>query len=339
MTVSPQDARLDHACATAGLRPTTPPRRIVSHSNDTWLIEDEWRGPVVLRVSWRGDVARIGREVAVTRRLPAAIRRPEVLDHGTLFLHGSQLAYSLTRLVPGRPLDECWPALTEGQRRSAVSQLAAMLRELHEWTPPPDLTALLLERPYHPENRITGLLGADLNPLPVARAAELAEHASGLPHVEPGLLRAAAELLHRLAPFGQPVDDPAAHGLMHGDLQLGNLLWSESGELTMLDLEWVRFGPPLLDLQRLCARADTDHLVGADTHPTVLRWLAADYPAAFAGPHPAARLRLYTLAYAIRDLIVHPPDREADPALHRLRRLVEDSWPVPGAWPDSLERH
>ncbi|MGW0516022.1 aminoglycoside phosphotransferase family protein [Crossiella sp. NPDC003009] len=332
MTTVPQpSARFEQVRTAAGLRPAEPPRRIRSHSNDTWAVQDERLGAVVLRVSWRGDTARIGREVAVAAQLPAEVRYPEVLGHGVT----GELAYSLTRLTPGRPLDECWPYLPVGQRRAAVSQLATMLRALHQWTTPPELTGLLLARPYQPPDRVTALLGADLTPLPADRAVELAQHAADQPGQDPGLLRAAAELLIQLAPADRSADDPAAHGLIHGDLQLGNLLWSEQGELTVLDFEWTRFGPPLLDLQRLCDHADTDALTGVDTHPTVLRWLEPDYPAAFTGPHPATRLRLYGLAYTVRDLLVNPPDHARQ---SRLRRLVEDAWPAPGALPDSLTR-
>ncbi|GAA3463195.1 hypothetical protein GCM10018963_52080 [Saccharothrix longispora] len=49
-----------------------------------------------------------------------------------------------------------------------------------------------------------------------------------------------------------------AHGLVHGDVHLANLLWAEPGGLTLLDFEWVRFGPLLPDLARLCEAADHD---------------------------------------------------------------------------------
>ncbi|MBP2472467.1 aminoglycoside phosphotransferase (APT) family kinase protein [Crossiella equi] len=306
--------RLRQVSTAAGLRPAGQPRRVTSHSNDTWAFDDDRLGPVVLRVSWRGDVSRLGREVAVAREVP--IRYPEVLAHGEV----DGLAYSVTRYIRGQALSELEP----GQLREAIRQLAQALRVLHSWRPSAELTSVLLARRADPD-RITGLLGADLNPLPLPRVLELVEHAATLPHTDPGLLREAASALTELAPAGRPLDDPG-QAILHGDLQLGNLLWD--GELVVLDLEWARFGPPLLDLQRLCAQADADVLAGHDTHPAVLRWLAEDYPEAFqAAP---GELRLYGLAYAVRDLLVNPPGPS------NLRRLVDGTWPAPGALPPGL---
>jgi hypothetical protein len=333
--------RLAHVRAAAGLAPVAPPRLLESHSNDTWLLDDAERGSAVLRVSWRGDVDRLEREVAVAAAMPKTVRYPEVLTHGRTCLDGVELSYSLTRRLAGVALDGRWPSLSDAQRRSAVSQLAVMLRDLHTWTPPATLVEPLLARWDLAGDDITGLLGADITPLPVARAVRLAEHAKGIRHVDPHLMADVIGVLDELGPLAQPVDDPTGNGVVHGDLHLSNLLWSDAGEVTLLDFEWVRFGPPLLDLQRLCENADSDVLNGVDTHPTVLRWLESDYPEPFGAEHAPERVRLYSLVYAIRHVIVAPPDRDAtdlppDHSLHRLRRLVEGTWPQPSALPESL---
>lgn len=340
ITTGTPSGRLRHVCSSAGIEPGVV-RRIMSHSNDVWALDDPRLGPVVLRVSWRGDVARFGREIAVAESMPASVRYPEVVGCGVVTVNDCELAYTLTRRMEGRELEQCWYRLPAPQRRAAIRQVAVMLRDLHEWHPAANLAQLVLDRPYRPCDRITGLLGADVNPLPVTRALELAEHAATVPFVDPGLAHAAADLVRELASTGAQVDDPATHGLIHGDLQLTNVWWSDPGVVTLLDLEWVRFGPPLLDMQRFCDQADADALAGSATHSAALRWLELDYPEPFQAPGAAARLRLFSLSYAIRDVIVNPPGvalekLPADHSLHRLRRLVDGTWPAPGALPDSL---
>lgn len=341
MTTTPAPSeRLARVCSVAGLDPLAAPQRIESNSNDAWSLDDARLGQLVLRVCWRGDIDRLGREVTVARHMPASIRYPEVAGHGRTSLDGFDLSYSLTRRLTGRSIEREVASMDGAERRSAVAQLADMLADLHRWVPSADLAGPLVARPDLAHGGISGLLGADITPLPVVRALDLAAHATSLPHVDPCLMSDAVQILRTLRDLEQPVDDPSAHGLIHGDLDLSNLLWSDS-DVVLLDLEWVRFGPPLLDLQRLCDHADVDMMNGVDTHPTLLRWLESDYPELFRCPHAAARMRLYALVFAVRHVIVDPPDRDAadlppDHAIHRIRRLVDDSWPEPGSLPDSL---
>jgi hypothetical protein len=173
------------------------------------------------------------------------------------------------------------------------------------------------------------LVGADANPLPVARALALA--ARGVPGVDPGLLAEAVAAIEDLRDLDPAVDDPSRHGLIHGDIHLHNLWVSDQGELTILDFEWVRLAPPILELQRLCDSADEDALAGEDRHPAILRWLAADYPELFAADRLMPRLRLQSLTFTIRELVTSPAERPA--TLARLRRLVDGTWPAAGALP------
>lgn len=322
----------------AGLRPAAAPRPIDSDSNDAWHVSDERLGEIVVRVGWRGDITRLGREMAVATHLPAAVRYPRVVGHGHAVADGHLLTYTLTRKLSGRPLDHHWAALAEGRLRTAVSQLAEMLRELHSWRPPAHVADAVRARPDLKAGTITGLIGSDVTPLPLPRAVALASHAATLPYVDNGLIAeavAAMQDLHALSPV---LDDPARHGLVHGDLHLNNLWCSANGDVVLLDLEWVRFGPPSFDLLRLCDSADEDVLRGNDMHPSVLRWLAAGYPELFGEPDLPARLRLYSMAFAIREIILTAPDRpdaplRPDHALHRLRRLLDGDWPAPGSLP------
>jgi aminoglycoside phosphotransferase (APT) family kinase protein len=325
-------ARLRQVCAAARIELASDPRRVESYSNDAWLLDDRRLGAVVLRVAWRGDRTRLTREAEVLRQAPSGIRGPQVIRDGRTSVDSFPLSYALTRRIAGQPLFEQWQRLTAAQRRSAVAQLAEALRQLHRWTPPPSLADLVRARPPSYLDTIDGIIGADIHPLPPWRALALARHLRGLPDVDQGTLSAAIDAIRELSSLDISVDDPEWHGLIHGDLHLQNLWWSEPGMVTLLDFEWLRFGPPDLDLQPLCDLADEDVRSGQDRYPTVLRWLASDYPELFQAPDLLARLRLYSLTYAIRQIVIAAPDPSIESML-RLRHLVDGQWPAPGAVP------
>jgi aminoglycoside phosphotransferase (APT) family kinase protein len=336
-----QQERLKHVCAVASLEPVSTPQLLESYSNDTWRMEDLRAGSLVLRVSWRGDVSRLLREVLVAQHMPADIRYPEVLGKGLTELEGVPLAYSFTRLLPGEGMSKSWGRMDRAERRSAIAQLAGMMRGLHQWSPPAELVPRLLARDQLHDG-VDGLLGADINPLPVARAMTLAEHAKGMRFVDASLMADAVELLQKYQHLDPPVDSPAQHGLIHGDVHLSNLWRPEPGGVALLDLEWARFAPPLLDIQRLCELSDDDAVRGAGPHPEILRWMENDYPEIFRTPDAAARMLLFSVAYTIRHVIVAPPKEPVeklplDHSLRRLRRMVDGQWPAPGALPDSLQ--
>lgn len=135
------------------------------------------------------------------------------------------------------------------------------------------------------------------------------------------------------------VDDPARHGLVHCDLHLRNLWWSQPGTVTLLDFEWVRFAPPDLELQPLHDNATDDATAGRDTYRPCCGGWPRTIQSCSRCPDLPARLRLYSLAYTIRQIVIYPPDRPAgmlppNHPIHRLRRLLDerrlsiDSW-----WP------
>jgi aminoglycoside phosphotransferase (APT) family kinase protein len=326
------EARLRQVCAVAGIDPASSPRRVESGSNDAWLVDDRRLGAVVLRVAWRGDLTRLNREAAVLRQAPDGVHRPRVIRDGRTSVDGFPVSYALTRRIAGQQLAQRWPRLTAAERRSAVGQLAQALRQLHQWTPPPPLTELVCTRPPSYLDTVDWIVGTDIHPLPQSRALTLARHAPSLPHVERGMIAAAIDAIRELSDLDVAVDDPARHGLVHTDLHLHNVWWSEPGTVTLLDFEWVRFGPPDLDLQPLCDLADEDVRSGHDQYPTVLRWLASDYPELFQAPDLPARLRLYSLVYVLRQVVITVP-RQATGYVHRLQRLLNGQWPAPGAAP------
>ncbi|GGU68039.1 hypothetical protein GCM10010259_67660 [Streptomyces daghestanicus] len=340
MTFPTLPERLKHVCAAAVLMPHGSPRLIESQSNDTWALDDARLGPVVLRVCWRGDVSRMARETAVLQQVPDTVRRPEVVGHGDLTVHGHPLSYSLTRRLTGRSLAEAWPGLTTAERRAAIRQTASVLRELHAWVPPAALADVVRARPGLAAGTVDDLVGADIAPLPVSRAVRLAEHVARMPYVDTGLMAAAVRLLWTLGDPEPTVDAPGRSGLVHGDLNLSNLWRAPDGTVSLLDFEWTRIAAPSLDLMRMCEYAD-DAVGGAGTYPSVLRMLEEEYPELFRTEGIARHVRLYVLAYSVRSLAIAPPDGPAASlppghALHRVRRIVAGRWPAPGALPDPL---
>lgn len=299
--------RLKQVCSAAALVPRTAPHRIESQSNDTWALDDTRLGPVVLRICWRGDVSRMEREAAVLKRLPDTVHRPVVVGHGETTVHDRPLSYSLTRRLTGRSLEDAWPGLTTAERRSAIRRTASMLREMHRWVPPAELADAVCARPGLAAGTADDLVGADIAPLPVARAVGLARYVARTPYGDAGLMSAAAGLLRTLGHPEPAVDDPGQSGLIHGDLNLSNLWWAPTGTVSLLDFEWTRIAPPSLELMRMCEYADDDAVNGSDTYPSVLRLLEREYPELFGTEGIARRVRLYVLAYSVRALAIAPP--------------------------------
>jgi hypothetical protein len=94
--------------------------------------------------------------------------------------------------------------------------------------------------------------------------------------------------------------------------------------------------PSDLDLDiilRFCAYPDlhvaedyADRTKAAD-YEDVAWWLKEDYPQLFQFPHALERLRLYAIAFDVRDILAFPPEAPAarlpaEHALNRLNRLV-----------------
>ena len=317
-------ARLARVLARAGVPAAVPELMALSDSNDVWRI-----GPVVLRICWRGDRNRFAREAAVTAVLPAGVPYPEVLDTG----REDDLAWQVTRLAGGVPLATAWPALPLAQRRAAIHQVGAALRVLNAHPFPARVIAALAAPRPDGDGSAAALIGADLNPLPHQRALRLAALVRNLPYADTALIDDAMARLRDLAPI-DPLDDAAATaggtasgrlaaaGCVHGDAHPANILWQDGHVTALLDFEWVRLGPPDLEIEpylRWHHRAATNK---AET-PAILGWLAESHPAAFSPPRLTSRLWLYQLAFTLRHILIEPPDRPARelPADHPVRIL------------------
>jgi hygromycin-B 7''-O-kinase len=287
-------ARARRALQSAFLDMDMPLRRASSVTNEVW-ISDEY----VIRVNRRLD-PRLRREAALAPHLPAEVGYPEIVAYG-----GKPGAdWLIVRRVPGQVLARCWPQMTRLERREAIHQLAGRLRALHGTPAPPDLPDLDSAAPQ----LLSSVTFSPVMPLLVAL-----DKAKTLPHVEPELLDRTERLVTDTATALSPFDTST---LVHGDLTFENVMWDGQRITAILDFEWARPGPADLDLDvflRFCALPhlhvadDYEHLTHAEDYREVPWWLAEDYPELFNFPSQFERVRLYAIAYDVRDLLLHPP--------------------------------
>lgn len=286
--------------------------RADSVTNEVWLTAD-----YAIRVN-RDASLRLYRESVLSMALPASVGYPAMVQHGGEA--GSD--WLILERVPGQPLSRWWPEMTKVDRRSAVSQLAERLRIIHS-IHCPRLDGLvevpqLLDRAPSGEQAVSRLLGA-LGRLEVS------------PFVDAGVMRDAARHIQDHAGALDPFD---AASIVHGDLTFENVLWDGEKITAMIDFEFARPGPPDLDLDvllRFCAlpqlhvAADYENVTKASDYAEVPWWLAEDYPELFAHPRQFERVRLYSLAWDVHELLTFPPT-EPLRDLHRhhpYRRMVD----------------
>jgi aminoglycoside phosphotransferase (APT) family kinase protein len=145
------------------------------------------------------------------------------------------------------------------------------------------------------------------------RARDADEAKRALP-ADPSVIDAVAERLRELRALDVGGVDDA---VIHDDIHLRNVVASGSSLQTVLDFEWVRLGPPDLDLQAFL-RAEKE----AESDDMITR-LAAHYPRIVARRRLVERLWLYDLACTLRDVIVCPATTAPEHLLshHPLRRL------------------
>lgn len=310
---SPRSAR----ARLEGLRPqlafdVSVPELVPSDNNDVWRLKDAY-----LRVAWRGDLDRLGREARLLEALRGVVPVPEVLAHG----RSDTLSWSLQRAVPGRPLGE---AVGGAGGRDLFRQAVEGLRALHAWSVPEGLASDLTPGAGPVRDRI----GWELVVLPRVGVLDLVELTRRAPHADPRVLDQLAQRVE-----GLPDVAPGAPSLLHGDFYLGNVLVHEGGLSGFIDFEFARRGPVDLELVSAVRALDAERRLGIH-RPPVLEWLRQDYPEAFAHPDLGARLWLYAISYALRQALFWPADRaesaglDLSHPLHSLRRLVQAPLPL-----------
>ena len=287
------EARARRALAEAGLDYSMPLERANSVTNEVWLSEQ-----YVIRVNRRPN-QRLRREAFLGPLLPPEVHYPDIIAYGGEL--GAD--WLIVRRRPGQVLSRQWPTMSTGERRSAIRQFAVLLHHLHGVRCPEDL----------PEIDAAPQLLANLE---YGTAGPLLLALRGLetmPNVEPRLVVSLREIVEDTQGVIEPFD--TAH-IVHGDLHFENVLWDGRAITALLDFEWARGGPPDLDLDvllRFCAypylhvAEDYESVTLSKDYAPVPYWLAEDYPALFAHPNLLERMRLYCIAYDVRELLTYPP--------------------------------
>lgn len=295
------EARARRALSAAGFDPALPLQRARSDANEVWLAPD-----FVLRVNFRGDLGRLGREASVAARLPAEARYPGVLAHGD----DGVIEWLAVRRVAGTELSRAWPGLRSSERQEAVSELAEILAIMHAV----DVPGLPADRDMAPPHV-----------LPLDRVVDQIATVAGLPFVDRGML-AEVESFVRGA---WDAFDSQGRGLVHGDPHLENVMWGGGRITALLDLEWSRRSWIEVDLEILlsfCAfpawfvAEDYENKARARDYEQVPGWLAAAYPGWFAHPRLAERLAVLGLSRQLGAMIDCPPTKPVDAANPRDRR-------------------
>lgn len=307
------EARARAALADAGLSSDVTLVPLRSVTNEVWVA-----GEHVVRLNRRQD-RRLEREALLAPFLPRELGYPPIVHYGGEI--GAD--HLIVRRVPGRVLSQCWPQMSATERQEAIKQLAAMLRPLHGFRCPVELPPI--ESPP--------LLGSSPMSPPASPLLGALEEAQHLAHVDPGVMIEARNLVLSTAAALDPFNAPT---MVHGDLHFDNVLWDGRQVTGLLDYKWARTCPPDLELDvflRYCAfpflhvaEHYRDHARAAD-YVDVPFMLAEYYPELFSMPRQFDRMRLFSIAYDVRELLLFPPPVSAEQLsehhpYNRLRRTL-----------------
>ena len=304
------ELRARRALASARLDTSAPVVPIESVTNEVRAC-----GDVVIRLNRRLH-NRLQREAEISALLPSEVGYPRIIAVGRG--HGND--WVALKRIPGAPLVRAWPYLKEDERRRAVSQFAATLRALHTTKVTPDLAdttdppQLLQPGPFATRPLVEGL-----------------DRLAALPHIDRGVVDELRRFVHARRSALDPFE---ATTLVHGDLHFQNVLWDGRNVTALLDLEFARAAPPDLDLDvflRFCAYPSLFVPVGREDearredYSAVAGWLMADYPDLFSHPRLADRLRLYSIAFDVRNALAQPPSGPITGLTmrHPYRRLMQ----------------
>ena len=303
-------ARARQALTDAGFEVTGPLKPLRNVTNEVWLTDQ-----YMIRLNRRHD-ARLRKEIEVSRLLPPSVGFPEVLtyegEEGDDFM--------VTTRPQGHVLAHAWPSLSTVQQAGAMKGLAELMRAVHSVRLPAEIPAItdppLLESvtSVSPTEKV------------VAALQLVRRHA----HVDPGTIDELLGLVRDLTLALEPFDAPT---MIHGDLHFDNVLWDGQRVSGLLDFKWARTAPADLDLDVLLRYAALPFIyvdgsrrsrVTAESHAQVPWQLADAYPELFASSRQFDRMRIYSIAHDVRELLLYPPPLPVDrlPEHHAYCRLI-----------------
>jgi hypothetical protein len=198
---SPEAARirLDAIAPSLPVPVGDAPTWMHSSVNNVWRIE----GGLFLRISFRGDPGRLRREAELLTALPNSVPHVDVLKAGAT----EDLEWMITLPAPGTNL-AADAEITPDQLHARMSELGGLLRNLHQWTPPPRVVALLRNKQAQIDDAdALGIVATDLVPVPLIRTAKLVAPLKTLPFVDHGLIDAALERIQDLAEFAPAAEE------------------------------------------------------------------------------------------------------------------------------------
>lgn len=295
--------RLVHVGRLARLSSVEDAVRAVSHSNDAWLL-----GDLVVRICWRGDTGRLLREATVLDHLPDNVPHAPVIDHGA----DDGIAWMLTGRVRGDILMDLWDGFDRSRRRMAIAQISEAFAALHAWNAPTAVRRVLTAHEHRRRTEPDDIVGAFLVPLPAPRLRRLVAACRERERVPEAVADDLIRLLAEVEPH-DPFANPNEHVVVvHGDAHLRNVLWHDGRLAAVLDFEWVRLGASDLELEAWLR-------YGGEDIGDLFASFREAYPVLFGHPALAERLRLYELAFLVRQTLAWPAD---EGLLLRLRRAV-----------------
>lgn len=307
------EARARHALADAGLNSDVTLVPLRSVTNEVWVA-----GEHIVRLNRRQD-HRLEREALLAPYLPAELGYPPIVHYGGDI--GAD--HLIVTRVPGRVLSQCWPQMSAADRHEAIKQLTAMLRALHGFVCPVELPPI--ESPP--------LLSSTPAGQPAGALLGALEEAQHLAHVDPGVMIETRNLVLSTAPSLEPFSAPT---MVHGDLHFDNVLWDGRRITALLDFKWARPCPADLELDvflRYCAfpflhvAEHYRNQARAADYVDVPFTFADYYPELFSMPRQFDRMRLFSIAYDVRELLLFPPPVSAEQLsehhpYNRLRRTL-----------------
>lgn len=268
-------------------------------SNETWRVDDR-----VVRICWRGDLGRIGREAQLSEHLPwkaPAVDTVVVTDH---------LAYSVAPVWSGCSLGDLWPRIDRERRRMLSAEAARLAAGLHATTLPDAVHATFEAVRLNEGSSAVDITSRTAVPSTPAQVGTIAEYLHGLLFCDHDLVdRATAAATAAWAP--PEWDEPV---VLHGDLQPGNVIVTPDDKVVLIDLEYASLGPAEFDLAN---SAVWRHLYAMSTSEPEA------FPRALAHPAALPDGRFAVLSFLLRGAAVWAPTTTAEqlPEAHPFRLL------------------